>query len=94
MVYNQKVGPKTPSKSQWENWAKNVSHSSDPIGWMMPLALPILNLREWYAESIEGIKKTVPMTSLAPIRGVGGGPRNTLKKAGRPFGTDFGEYLI
>jgi hypothetical protein len=94
MVYNHKVGPKTPSKSQWQNWSRDVSHSNDPIGWMMPLTLPILQLREWYAESFEKIKKTVPMTSLAPIRGVGGGPRTTLKKGGRPFATDFGEYLM
>lgn len=94
MVYNPKVGPKSPSKGQWDNWSRSVSHSYDPVGWMMPLTLPILELREWYAESFETIKKTVPMTSLTEQRGIGGGPRNILKKAGRPFGTDFGEYLM
>lgn len=94
IVYNkQKFGTKSPSKSQWENWVKEVNHKNDPLGWMMPLTIPILELREWFGDRLSKTKKSVPMTSLMASRAAGGGP-GTVKSYGRPFSTDFGEYLM
>jgi hypothetical protein len=95
MVYNnQKRGPKQPSKSQWNNWLKEVGVAYDPIGWMMPLALPILELRERVFDELSTISKTVPMTSLVKQRGrKSGGPRTVIRK-GRAKSSDFGEWLL
>jgi len=97
-VYNNlRSGPKTPSKSQWEKWKNEVSISSDPIGWMKPLAIPILDLREWfYTNIVEKESGYFPGTTLVPIVGRGGGPGTVLKSRSKPFSEDnkFGEYLM
>ena len=96
-VYNpSKSGPKTPSETQWKKWTKIVSDSSDPIGWMKPLAIPIIHLREWfYTHMVENEFGLFPMTSLVSIVAHGGGP-GTQMKSGKPFSPDnkFGEYLL
>ena len=74
-----------------------VGTSSDPIGWMKPLAKPILELREWfYTNIVEKEGGYFPGTTLVPIVGRGGGPGTALKNRSKPFSEDnkFGEYLM
>jgi len=95
VVYNpNKSGLVQPGAGHWAKWVKEVTNTHDPIGWMMPLALPILSLRDKVYDDLPNVARTVPMTTLVKKRGKATGGPGTQMKNGRWHGTDFGNWLL
>ena len=94
-VYNpNRTGAKQPGKVHWDAWVNVVNGTTDPYSWMMPLALPIIQLKEDVFNDLTNISRTVPMTSLVKRRGKATGGPLTKIRSGRAMNGDFGEWLI